>query len=253
MGAGPGALRSIVARVAGESSTTRRRIEVFTPDVADPAALPVFYFLHGLPGNANNLCTAASAAELTTEFRHGTAPFILACPDGNPTANGDAEWADSADGRDKLETFVTVTAVRAVEGAHPRSRGMRAIGGFSMGAFAAASIALRHQGLYAQVASLAGYFRLDDPDSVFGTSQADQDAHDPSALVDRAASLRWYLAEAAEDTDPLTARAADQYGVLLAKVGAPYKLVRTPGAHNGQWAIATLSDVATYLGRGWRV
>src|SRR5437773_6757534 len=152
----------------GNSGT--REVLVYTPPVADPSSLPVMYFLHGTPGTDSDLCNSEASTALLTSFRKGTPPFILACPDGNPTSQGDSEWADSVDGHTKLETFVTTELIESVEGSHTRSRGTRALAGFSMGGFGAASIALRHRDLYGQVGTLAGYFHLDDPDSVFGAS-----------------------------------------------------------------------------------
>ena len=95
----------------------------------------------------------------------------------------DTEWADSVDGRSQVETFVTGPLITAVEGAHPRPRGLRAIGGFSMGGFGAAMLGLRHPNLYGQVVTLAGYFTIDDPDGIFGNDPAVESAYNPTDLV----------------------------------------------------------------------
>jgi S-formylglutathione hydrolase FrmB len=251
--AGSGAWRNVQVRVSGDATTAARSVAIFTPPVANPAALPVMYFLHGLPGGASDLCNPGSAAALLAAFRAGAQPFVLACPDGNPAGDSDSEWADSADGRTKLESFVTGSAITAVEGSDLRPRGMRALAGFSMGGFGAAAVALRHPELYSQVVSLAGYFHLDDPDKVFGTTKATQDDHDPTALVSHSAGYRWFLAEADADALALTAHDAERYSALLEKAGATVQLVRTQGSHAAGWAINQLPAAARFLSRGWQV
>jgi S-formylglutathione hydrolase FrmB len=113
-------------------------------------------------------------------------------------------------------------------------------------------VALRHPELYSQVVSLAGYFHLDDPDKVFGTSKSSQDDHDPTALVSQAGDLRWFLAEAEQDDESLTAHDAERYTVLLEKAGATVELVRTAGPHAAGWAINQLPSAARFLASGWQ-
>ncbi len=254
LGPGAGTWKTLHVAVSGDASTTSRIVDVFTPPVADPNALPVLYLLHGLPGLASNLCNPASSTALDAAFRAGATPFMLACPDGNPTAQDDSEWADSVDGSTKLETFVTSAAIAAVEGSHPRSRGMRAIGGFSMGGFGAAAIGLRHPNLYSQVVSFAGYFHLDDPDSVFGTDTATQDQHDPDVLARRTgAQLRWYLDQAAQDSEALTAHDSARFAAVLTENGATVDSVTSAGSHTPSWVISRLGAASTFLSVGWRL
>jgi S-formylglutathione hydrolase FrmB len=190
---GSGQWKSVSTPVSGDPATASRQIVEYVPPVADPRALPVVYLLHGLPGSAAELCTPTLGEVLLAAFRAGAAPFLLACPDGNPATETDPEWADAAGGGSRLESFVTTAAITVVEGSALRNSGSRAIAGFSMGGFAAASIALRHPDRYGQVVSLAGYFHLDDPDHVFGNDASSQAAHDPTALLRIAGRLRWYL------------------------------------------------------------
>lgn len=248
---GAGKWSTLRVPVSDDPSTRIRTVTVFTPPVADPSDLPVVYFLHGLPGGASDLCNPSTAKTLLAAFRAGAQAFVLACPDGNPAGQSDSEWADSADGRTKLESFLTGPAINAVEGTELRPRSMRALAGFSMGGFGAASVALRHPDLYSQVVSLAGYFHLDDPDKVFGTTKSSQDDHDPTALVSQATNLRWFLAEADEDNEALTAHDAERYTTLLRKVGATVQLTRTAGPHGPSWAINQLPSVARFLALGW--
>ena len=73
--------------------------------------------------------------------------------------------------------------ISAVEGAHRRDRRNRIIAGFSMGGYGAANLALRHPTVFGAVASFAGYFHIDDPDSVFGGDPRVESANDPAVLV----------------------------------------------------------------------
>jgi S-formylglutathione hydrolase FrmB len=228
-----------------------REVLVYTPPVAHPNSLPVVYFLHGTPGNDSDLCNPAASDALLKAFRSGSQPFILACPDGNPAAQDDSEWADSADGRTMLESFVTTSVIRAVEGTNRRSRGTRALAGFSMGGFGAAAIALRHPELYGQVGALAGYFHLDDPDSVFGSNPSQQAAHNPTALVTEATAIRWSLTEAAADELPLTAHDSERYAGLLKASAASVQLRVVPGTHAPAWAVSQLPQLANFFSAGW--
>jgi S-formylglutathione hydrolase FrmB len=248
---GPGTVRTIELPVTDLGRGGKRAARIYTPTVSGTAELPVLYLLHGLPGGAGDLCSADSARQLDGAFRRGAAPFMVVCPDGTTSDVDDNEWADSSNGSAKLETFVTGELREAVEGDHPRLAAMRAIGGFSMGGFGAASIALRHPGLYGQVVTLAGYFHLDDPEQVFGTTAAQQNAHNPSKLVSSSAGHRWYLAEAAGDTSALTAHDSERFASLLRRNGATVTLRITRGSHGVQWAVQQLGGVAAFLSAGW--
>jgi S-formylglutathione hydrolase FrmB len=249
--AGTGSWRTLAVPAPDLAAGSTRAVLVWAPPVADDRRTPVLYLLHGTPGTAGDLCGPAAAADLLAAFRAGSTPFVLACPDGNPAAQQDTEWADSTDGRTALERFVTQGVITAVEGTAVRPAGMRAIAGFSMGGFGAAAIALRHPTLYSQVGALAGYFHLDDPDRVFGTTAAMQAAHDPTALVAGAGGLRWYLAEAEQDDLTLTAHDAERYAMLLRSTGASVRLSNAAGGHSPSWAVAQLPSLARFLSAGW--
>jgi len=229
-----------------------REVRVYTPAVARPDQLPVVYLLHGEPGGASDLCNPSAGDSLAAAFSSGVQPFVVACPDGNDDDFDDTEWADSVDGRSQVETFVTGPLIAAVEGAHPRPRGLRAIGGFSMGGFGAAMLALRHPNLYGQVVTLAGYFTIDDPDGIFGEDPAVESAYNPTDLVALAPRMRWLLIEATEDDLDLTAHASEPYAALLREHGATVDLRRSPGAHEVEWADAQLPAVAMFLAAGWK-
>lgn len=247
---GPGTwttLRVPAAAVAGG----KRTVLVYTPGVAQPDQLPVLYLLHGEPGQPTDLCTPSVGDAVDAAFRAGVRPFVLACPDGNDDNFADTEWADSSDGRSRVETFVTGPLIAAVEGSHLRPRTERAIAGFSMGGYGAAMLALRHPDLYSQVATLAGYFTIDDPDKIFDDDPSVETAYDPTDLVATASRLRWLLIEASTDDEPLTAHASQSYAALLRAHGVPVDLRIIEGGHDGDWARAQLPAVAQFLSTGW--
>jgi enterochelin esterase-like enzyme len=234
--------------VAGD----HREVRVYTPAVARPGRLPVLYLLHGEPGGASDLCNPSVGDSLAAVFSSGVQPFVVVCPDGNDDDFDDTEWADSVDGRSQVETFVTGPLITAVEGAHPRPRGLRAISGFSMGGYGAAMLALRHPNLYGQVATLAGYFTIDDPDGIFANDPAVEAAYNPTDLVALAPRIRWLLVEATNDDLELTAHASESYATLLRARGATVDLRATAGNHDDAWAAAQLPTVAQFLAAGWK-
>jgi S-formylglutathione hydrolase FrmB len=258
----PGGRSGSSATVGGSWKTIRvpatavagdhREVRVYTPDVARPDQLPVLYLLHGEPGGASDLCNPSVGDSLAAASASGVQPFVVACPDGNDDDFDDTEWADSVDGRSQVEAFVTGPLITAVEGAHPRPRGLRAISGFSMGGYGAAMLALRHPNLYGQVATLAGYFTIDDPDGIFGDDPAVESAYNPTDLIALAPRMRWLLIEATNDDLELTAHASESYATLLRARGATVELRRTPGNHDNAWADAQLPAVAQFLAAGWK-
>ncbi len=87
-------------------------------------------------------------------------PSIVAFVDlaGGPFPN--SECADSYDGREHADTYVSATVVRAVDSrfrtiADPRAR---TIAGFSQGGFCAANLLLRHPDVFRQAVIFSGYF-----------------------------------------------------------------------------------------------
>jgi S-formylglutathione hydrolase FrmB len=225
-----------------------RQVIVWRPDGDDRRTVPVVYFLHGLPGTGSDWKRNGAIARLQDAFRVGAAPFVAVFPDGNVPGGFDSEWADDARGRADLETFVTQPLIRAVEGTERRDNEHRAIAGFSMGGFAAAAIGLRHPKLYGQVAALAGYFHIDDPDHVFGSHAG---AHDPSRLLQSARQVRLLLMDGDHDTEPVVRGETQRYARLLRAHRIPVVARITRGAHTVAWAVAQLPAMARFLSAGW--
>lgn len=208
----------------------RRSVWVWRPPGTDARTIPVLYLLHGDPGGSEDLERAGIARDLNARSCAGAPRVVVVAPDGSTPGDLDSEWADDAQGRFRLESFVTGQLIRAVEAGAPRDRRHRALAGFSMGGFAAVSLGLRHPSLYGTIGGLAGYYRLDDPDHVLDAGGV---SHDPQRLIPRARSTRVLLGAAADDAADLTGPAeAARYAALLRADGQSPSVVVVPGGHS---------------------
>lgn len=228
-----------------------RNVWVWTPAVpADQVQLlPVVYMLHGWPGSPNGMI-AGVVAPLAKAFAHGAAPFIAVFPDGNALTHADSEWADSYDGRAKIETWLTTNVIKAVEAGNIRSRSDRAILGFSMGGYGAGIIALHHPNLYGQVITLAGYFVIDDLTNAFGyapTHVAKAAYQTPATFLKVANQVRWFLGESSQDYTELIRGQAAAWGKKLKSVKASYSESIESGGHSYFFVSNEIPKVTAWL------
>ena len=253
-GAAPKASKAVeVLDVASpELGTPPRQVWVWRPRVPERRSLPVLYFLHGVPGTAADpFRDGGLAAALDRYVRGGGMPFVVASPDGNSPARADTEWADSADGRSKLETFLVRDVIPAVEGRHLRDRAHRAIAGFSMGGYGAANLGLRHPELFSQVVSYDGYFHIDDPSGVFAGDSSAMAANSPDQHPDRARGLRTMLDDGQSDKVPLTAGESNRFKGLLDGAGAFSDLVLPQGDHSWGFVSSQFFAMQGFLNSTW--
>jgi CubicO group peptidase (beta-lactamase class C family)/enterochelin esterase-like enzyme/drug/metabolite transporter (DMT)-like permease len=154
------------------SHALRRRADylVYLPPKYSPERpLPVFYLLHGAPGQPRVFVDIANMdVRLDNQLSIGRArPMILVYPDGRIGGStfSDSEWANTRAGR--FESYV-IDVMHNVDSrfATIPSRQDRAIGGFSAGAYGAMNIALHHPSDFANVQSWSGYF-TQTPTGVF--------------------------------------------------------------------------------------
>ncbi len=159
--------------------------------------------------------------------------------------------ADSADGRDLLESFVTRTVVAAVEGHHRRDRAHRAIAGFSMGAYGAVNMAEHHPALFGQVVSIAGYFDVDDPDGAFGGAPSLLARNRPDRHVGQLRATRVMLLDAKGERLRVIRGQSERMYQLLRRAGVPATLSLAPGVHDWRYVASQFPVLERFVETGW--
>ncbi len=231
-----------------------RPLWIRRPPGPDSTDLPVLYLLHGSASSHRTLMDADLGAHLDRQMCRSGVEFVVAAPYGQESGGSTTEWGDAHDGRFALESFVTRDTVDAVEGEHPRPRSLRAIGGFSMGGYGAAALALRHPDLYSQAVGWAGYYRVDDPHGTFGKDTA---PHSPDLLLDaeEVRDLRFMLVEGRADHTPLQEGSiqgeAARFSALLTEHGMTVDTLRPRGGHDLETWRSTFPETVDFLVSGW--
>jgi enterochelin esterase-like enzyme len=215
-----------------ESDYPVRDVYVWTPPLGklDRDSLPVVYMLHGWPGSPASMISGV-VKPLTAAFARGVKPFIAVFPDGNAKTHADSEWADSYDKKAMVETWITTRVIPVVESDRRRTNKERAIVGFSMGGYGAAIIALHHPDLFSQIATMAGYFVIDDLTNAFATSKKIA-YQTPSNYLSRAKLVKWFLSEANDDYTPLIRGQASYWAGEIKPEEAKYVLRPGSGGHS---------------------
>lgn len=237
---------------SGDRDGSLRSAWVYRPAVPDSSDLPVLYFLHGHPGNSEDLSRAGVVDRLDRWASGEGRPFVLVSPDGNSAADADTEWADSADGSLRLESFVVDTLIPAVEGNHPRDARHRAIAGLSMGGYGAVNLTLHHPKTFGQTVSVAGYYVVDDPDGVGSDDPQWIHTNDPGTNVAGAAGLRFLFLRPDGEDNELMLGEDERFAPLLRAAGAAVaETLETPGHHGVDFVIDELPTVLRFLAAGW--
>lgn len=131
------------------------------PGYSTARRYPVYYLLHGMPGQPHVFITLANMdIRLDTLLaEHRIRPMILVYPDGriNGSVQSDSEWANTPSGN--FESYV-INVMRNVDASFSTipSRTARVIGGFSSGAYGAVNIALHHLADFGAVQAWSGYY-----------------------------------------------------------------------------------------------
>jgi enterochelin esterase-like enzyme len=249
---GPGTVTTFKLR-SPDTSQTVRQVWVYRPGgVRDDAKLPIVYYLHGYPGNGAGPWTKQDNAGLLDRyFAGGARPFVVVTMDGTGTKHPDSEWGDSVDGADRVESFILDRVIPRVEGAHRRDACHRAIAGFSMGGYGAMNLAQRHPDVFGQVAAIAGYFKIDDPDHVFARNPAVERANSPDQQVQRMRGLRIFLLDGGQENLQLVKGESDRLAGLLIDGRITVVLDYAPGEHTMDYAFAQAPAVIAFLQTGW--
>jgi enterochelin esterase-like enzyme len=168
-----GAVEKVTYRSPSLRGITRY-FEIYLPpsyNINANERYPVFYLLHGSPGSPSGWIYQAHAAstEDTLLALEKVRPTILVSAYGQGPIYPFSEWANSLDGRQKMEDAVAIDLVQYVDShyrtlAYPADRG---IGGLSSGGFGAANIALHHPDMFGSVMSVGGYFKAVSTGPVF--------------------------------------------------------------------------------------
>jgi S-formylglutathione hydrolase FrmB len=250
----PSPARPGLSRVQVTDPADHRRygVYVWRPDVPERRTLPVLYFLHGVPSDPDVLINDEGlAGQVASYVAHGGAPFVLAVPDGNGSHHADTEWADAVDGSDRIEDRLLEEVVPAVEGRHRRDAGHRAIAGFSMGGYGSMNLALRHPGVFGAVASISGYFHVDDPSGMFGGRDDVIAANQPDHELAAAHRTQIFLSAATNDDNPVIKGEPQRFKKLLDDAGIPAVLDVRAGGHDWDYVRNVLPDAFGFLAHAW--
>jgi enterochelin esterase-like enzyme len=204
------------------------------------ARYPVYYLLHGSPGRPQVFLGIAGMPvrmdNLISQRR--MRPMILVFPDGRigGSTYSDSEWANTPSG-DFADYVVNVVRDVDQRFATLPHRQDRVIAGFSMGAYGATNIALRHLGLFAGLQSWSGYY-LQTRTGVFtGAGRATLAYDSPLAYVRglrrRLAidPLRAFIFVGRDDDDSPQTQPMAQ---ALAVAGGDVAYALYPGGHDWQ-------------------
>jgi enterochelin esterase-like enzyme len=176
----------------------RQQVVVYLPpgyDRQPTRRYPVFYVLHGFPGNPSGVFQTIKlgVVEDTLVALKQAQPMIIVLPYGSTGIFEDKEWANGVHANQGWETFVTRDVVRAIDARYrtiPRPAD-RAISGLSEGGYAALNLAFHHPDEFSVIESWSGYMRADNIPAIFGGRQALLDYNSPSVELPKvAAKLR---------------------------------------------------------------
>ncbi len=133
---------------------------------------PVYYLLHGMPGQPQVFITLANVDIRLDRLlaQHRVRPMILVYPDGriNGSVQSDSEWANTPSGNFESYVIDVMHNVDSRFSTVPNRRD-RVIAGFSSGAYGAVNIALHHLDDFGAVQAWSGYY-LQARTGVFATA-----------------------------------------------------------------------------------
>lgn len=229
-----------------------RKVWVYRPSARDSPTLPVLYFLHGVPGTPADLFTEAHFVTAMDRYlAAGGRPFVVASLDGRSGRHPDTEWVDAVDGTDPIASLALGPELAAVEGSNRRDREHRALAGYSMGGYGAMNLAMIHPGMFGQVATIGGYFHVDDPDRMLGTAPATIAANSPDQHPTAARGLHILILDSTGDRDPTARGQTPAFAATLRAAHVPATETLIPGGHTWSFVTAAIPRMITFLAVGW--
>ncbi len=163
----------------------------------------------------------------------------------------DTECADSVDGRQKVDTFVSSTLVQTVDQRFRTipTAAARAVMGFSQGGFCAAMLALQHPDVFATAISISGYYEAGIRSGQtpvawmpFGGLAAAEAAASPVRLVTRLTPAQRQTTLLVLEADPAQPFYGPQYTAMLAAAHrAGVAVVAVPMQAPHSWPVVAAS------------
>ncbi len=217
-----------------ESLRKQTNMTVLLPDQTDaPGPFPVLYLLHGMQGD-DTMWTNA------TRIQHyvNTLPLIVVMPDG-----GRSWYTDARHGL-PYETHIIRDVIGFVDRGFNTipERRARAIGGWSMGAFGAVKLALKHPRLFSSLVASSGVYDFtnlfkrpdltDECTLIFGDDPdlgPDNNVFQLAESVNRTLLPAIRLECGTEDTLLSDARRLHTH---LQKLNIPHEYAELPGIHS---------------------
>jgi len=224
-------------------------------------SLPTLVLLPGEPGSASDWSDdghADNTADAFASSHHGVAPIIV-MPDPNGLLTDDTECVNSKFGNAETYLVEDVPAFARSQFNASDSAGSLAIAGLSAGGTCSVMLALRHPQVYPTFASYSGFAspqfeettQAETIDILFGGSEEDFAAHDPSQLLrgGHFDGMAGWFEVGSQDVAPAEAARSLQAAALGAGISTCV-LVR-PGGHDYDLWSQALVDSFPWL--VWRL
>ncbi|MCX6362212.1 MAG: alpha/beta hydrolase-fold protein [Armatimonadetes bacterium] len=259
----------VMQKVAFQSQalSETRWIYVYTPPGYLPVgttSYPVVFMLHGSPGEASDWITKGRIqGVLDAAIGSGALPpciAVLANGKG-PYYKTGSEWADSTDGRCRMETSIAVDLPRFILSRYRAAPdpAFWALCGVSEGAYGACNLLVRHTDRFRSALALSGEYEVSDawPDAsdVFGDNRIYWRQNSPLQQLERVSpvvrkELHFCIVVGDEDAQSLSQSVA--FAGLCGRLGVTARLVRAPGKHG--WVVwnPRLPEALAALGGWWK-
>jgi enterochelin esterase-like enzyme len=251
--------------VAVPGTNVSRPVIIYTPPgVENTKNLPILYYLHGTPGAPGDFLRAGGTLALNAWFKAGHKPFMVVEADGEVPDRQDSEWLNAANGNpaEQIESYFINSVIPAVEGDQPRSPQNRMIAGFSMGGYGAMNLAQHHPEVFGKVASLDGYYHVDDTDGMLDVPPGPNTLPDPGGpgVADAStvalnspdqhvASLKGTQILLIHDTGDygVSLGESDRFAKLLSSAGIPSTDITTGGNHTTLFLQANMNRLFQFM------